>query len=625
MEKRLAPAPSRATLGLLAALLVPALAPSAAAALDVSAALSSDRVLVGDVVTLEVSVVWTTDGDVAIDVPNVDGLVELRRGRSDSTSLSWTGNGRSTRHERMVRIDYEAATAGTVTIPAIKVSSGGVSKATPALKLTVVGGRDEPPQATSPSEPAQAGVVAPPTADEGNLFVRYRVDRAEAFVGEQVLLDLEVYMNGNYGLEEAAKPPTLDRFWREILDQPTTLVARTERVGGRVFRVYRLWRMALFGLEAGRHAVGPSTLGFSQNRSIFSPGTRLRRSTPPIELTIVPLPAAGRPPDFIASNVGALTLDARVDATQVDAAKGVTLRVLLGGAANIAQLRPPEVRQLDGFRVFPARLTDEIQRTPTGVTGTKVAEILLVPTRTGALTIPPLSTASFDPERRAYESLSTPPITIEVTGTLAASPSAPPNPQAPASGAPSSANAPGDGLEGLRPIRVGGAVDTRRAFVGTPTFWGLLALPIAAALLAAGLARALRARGGEAPERVRERREAELRARLEDAQGAAARGRAVEATTIAADVLLELYSMRTGIELRGLTVAEQRARLSALGAPEGFLDVFFQVFELADLVRFAPGAAEASQVNALITRATRLVESGWSPRGASPSARGDDA
>jgi hypothetical protein len=525
----------------------------------------------------------------------------------------------------MVRIDYEAATPGAVTIPAIKVSSGNTSKATPPLKLTVVGGRDDPPASAAPTEPAQPGVVAPPTSDEGNLFVRYRVDRAEAFVGEQVLLDLEVYMNGSYGLEEAAKPPTLDRFWREILDQPTTLVARTERVGGRVFRVYRLWRMALFGLEAGRHTVGPSTLGFSQNRSIFSPGTRLRRATPPIELTIAPLPSAGRPADFAGSNVGALTLDARVDATQVDAAKGVTLRVLIGGAANIAQLRPPEVRQLDGFRVFPARLTDEIQRTPTGVTGTKVAEILLVPTRTGALTIPPLTTSSFDPERGVYESLSTPSIAIEVTGTLAAPPPTPPSANAPAGGPPSAAGgAPGDGLEGLRPIRVGGDVDTRRAFVGTPTFWGVLALPVAAALFAVGLARALRSRGGEAPERTRERREAELRARLDDAQAAAARGRAVEATTIVADVLLDLYSMRAGVELRGLTVAEQRARLSALGAPEGFLDVFFQVFEAADLVRFAPGAADAAQVNALVARATRLVASGWSPRSASEGARGDE-
>jgi hypothetical protein len=82
--------------------------------------------------------------------------------------------------------------------------------------------------------------------------------------------------------------------------------------------------------------------------------------------------------------------------------------------------------------------------------------------------------------------------------------------------------------------------------------------------------------------------------------------------------------MRAGVELRGLTVAEQRARLSALGAPEGFLDVFFQVFEAADLVRFAPGAADAAQVNALVARATRLVASGWSPRSASEGARGDE-
>lgn len=562
------------------------------AELTLSAQLSQDRVYVGEVVTLEVTAVATGDGNVDIDIPVIPGLEELRRGHSDSTSISWTGAGQTVRRERTLRVDFEARKAGTLTIPPIEARLGSESRKTPPLRLTV-GGEDSPTDPPPPGQLPQPGQVTPPDAQEAELFVRYRVDKPQAYVGEQILLDLDIFTNGAISLDEIKPPIGPDGFWREIIERSDRLVARVERVGGREYRVYRLWRIALFGIEPGERTLPSTQLTFSSNRSVFSAGQRLRRSTPAIKVEILPLPPMPRPGPL--AGVGLYTLEASVDQANIPAGKGVLLSVVLAGAGNVGAARLPELKAVDGFRVFPPRITDDVQRTPNGVTGSRRAEILLVPTRAGRLEIPALSTSAFDPDKRTYETLTTAPLMVTSEGAGEAPPeaeaarpeAAPPDRATPSPVA-------------LRPIRFPGRLDGAPRLAGTPLFWGLLSAPLALWALVA-LVQGARARPRAETSSSRARRQLdEARARLEASGPDTAYADASEAVLAAA-------SARVGVPLRGHTVEDAARILVEGGAEPALVERFKALLRACDQARFAPGGGDGASRRA-VTEARALVE-----------------
>ncbi len=584
--------PGRGALAL--ALLLGAVPALARAELTVSANLSQDRVYVGEVVTLEVTAVVTGDGDIVIDVPTIAGLDELRRGTSDSTSISWTGAGQTIRRERTLRVDFEARKPGAVTIPPIEVRLGNESRKTNALTVTVGGEAEPDADPAAPGQKPQAGMVAPPEAGETDIFIRYRVDKARAYVGEQILLDLDIFTNGNISLDENKPPVGPDGFWREILERSDRLVGRVERVGGREYRVYRLWRIALFGIEPGERTIPPTQLSFSSNRSIFSAGQRTRRSTPPIKLSIEALPPQPRARPL--AGVGVYTLEAGVDQTTVPAGKGALLTLSLAGAGNVTAARLPELKSIDGFRVFPPRASDAVQRTLNGVTGTKRAEVLLVPTRGGRIEIPAITATVFNPDKGEYEDLSTTPIVIsaEGDGSAGAALAAP----APTG---SAAPAPAGAAPTLRPIRFPGSLDRGPPrFAGRPVLWGaLLAPPLLLGLVVLVQAARSRPRAETASTRAR-RVAADARARLDAAKPSTAYAEASEA-------VLAVASARVGRALRGLTLEDAASALRRAGADDALVSRVTELLRTCDFARFAPGGGDAS-ARSIVAEARALVD-----------------
>lgn len=563
----------------------------AQAELTLSAQLSQDRVYVGEVVTLEVTAVATGDGNVDIDIPVIPGLEELRRGHSDSTSISWTNAGQMVRRERTLRVDFEARKAGTLTIPPIEARLGSESRKTAPLRLTV-GGEDSPTDPPPPGQLPQPGQVTPPDAQEAELFVRYRVDKPQAYVGEQILLDLDIFTNGAISLDELKPPIGPDGFWREIIERSDRLVARVERVGGREYRVYRLWRIALFGIEPGERTLPSTQLTFSSNRSVFSAGQRLRRSTPPIKVEILPLPAMPQPGPL--AGVGLYTLETSVDQTTIPAGKGVLLSVVLAGAGNVGAARLPELKSVDGFRVFPPRVTDDVQRTPNGVTGSRRAEILLVPTRAGRLEIPALSTRAFDPDKRTYETLTTTPLVVTAEGPGEAPPEA--------AGAEATAPVarPEPRRAELRPIRFPGRLDSAPRLAGTRLFWGLLAAPVLLWALVALVQRARTRPRVETASNLARRQLDEARARLEASRPDTAYADASEAVLSAA-------SARVGVALRGHTVEDAARILAEAGAEPTLVEQLKALLRACDHARFAPGGGDVAS-RRVVTEARALVE-----------------
>jgi oxygen tolerance protein BatD len=573
------------------------------APVSVSAALSEDHVQVGDVVTLEVTISAHVEGSVDLEVPEVDGLAEVSRSKSESTSIQFDGFNQRITKEYTIAIELEAQRAGRITIPPVTAKVGGHKAASSPLAIEVggsaTGGAD--------AQAAEPGKIEPPSASEKNLFIRYVVDKASAYPGEQIILDLYVYANPqlNFGIEENAAPPTLDGFWREVLDQPQRLTRSLQVVAGRQYSVYRMWRIALFPLEAGTKTIPQAAIAFAVNRSIFGGGQRERRRTSPIKLEVKPLPTEGRPSKFFAGNVGSYTLSAAVDHDKVPAGKAIVLSIALLGRGNIKSAKLPELDSIPGFRVFQPTVNDDVKIDAAGVGGTKKAEILLMPESGGRLEIPAFDLAIFDPAKARYERLSTPSLRVVVEGDPAAIAAA----AKAAAGSRASENAESNesdrplAKDALRPLRFRSALSPHRAPPWrSPLFATLFAAPpiLYALMLAFEQIRARARRETTATKKKRAVREA--RHRLEKASAATTSGEAAKAYAEFHEALIAFVLERSSLNLRGMTIEETKRSLLSRHASSDLVERIAKEMETADYARFAPGAIGVAQMSGALER-----------------------
>lgn len=566
--------------------------------LSVSVSISERKVLVGDVFSLQVRSVARVQGDIRVEVPRVKGLVELSRSSSEGTSISWSSSGgQQITREQTLALELQANEPGTLRIPPVVARVGGHVAQSQPVTIEVIG-QDA---LTQSAAKAEAGEVAPPDPSERDIFVRYRLDKANAYLGEQVLLDLEVFAasNRNFSLEEVPGPPELDGFWKEIVYKPDRLTRRVETVGGRRYSVYRVWRVAMFGLTAGERTLPPVRLTFSSGGGFFRNGQRMRVRTKPVKLTIEPLPTEGRPRGFVSTNVGQYQLSTKVDSTVVPAGKAVVLTVSLSGSGNVSNSKLPEVPEIDGFRAFPPNTDAKTTSDITGVRGTKTAEILLMPTRGGRLEIPALTLPVFDPEKAEYRRLSAPSIRVVVKGE----PSPSDDPTVDAAPAPKK-----KGPAKLEPVHVRAELSRwSEPPFSRPTYWGALAAPPALFVLLLLLGRLMALSRRQTPGRARRRVAADAKARLTEARAHAEGGRLAEAYAAFVAALNTLGSERLQVALQGLTTEQVADALSLAGAAPELVDEVKKELETADYARFAPGALAGTDVAALLERWGRIL------------------
>lgn len=567
---------------------------SAAGEITVQTTLSESKVLVGDVVSLQVQSVARVNGDIQVQMPRVEGLTELSRSTSEGTSISWSsGGGQQITRTQTLSIELQADAAGTLQIPAVVARVGSFTARSKPSVLVVIGQEALTQQASK----AEAGRVAPPDPNEQNLFVRYRLDKSEAYLGEQVLLDLEVFANArrNFSIEEVPGPPELDGFWKEIVYKPDRLTRRVETVAGRRYHVYRVWRVALFGLTAGERTLPPVRLSFSSGSGFFSSGRKLRVRTKPVTLSINPLPTEGRPRDFVSTNVGAYRLTTSVDAKVVPAGKAVLLKVALSGAGNIDNAKLPELPPVDGFRAFPPNVKTDSNGDISGVRGTKAAEILLMPTRGGRLEIPSLTVAVFDPGKAAYVPLSAPSIPVLVKGEPA------PAPAATIAKAPSAPDE-REQVE-LRALHMRADLSTSsEPPYRTPSYLAALIAPGALFLLLLLFERIVALTRRQTPAHRRRAVAKDAKARLQQARAEAEAGRLAEAYSAFVDALFTLGSQRLQVALQGLTTEQVSQALRAQGASEDLAARIAKELETADYARFAHGALDGASKEDVLAR-----------------------
>jgi hypothetical protein len=444
---------------------------------------------------------------------------------------------------------------------------------------------DEPTPAPRPTtDPLLALESAPaPTA-----FIRATIDKKNAVVGEQVILEVELYTEAGIPEPDFTDPheASTPKFVRHSLMKDDTKQEKLGNavVGGRIWEVKRIRRAALFPLEAGELQIGAM-----QMKMISTRGHGVRLSDP-LTVHVVEPPAQGRPTGYALGDVGDYTLAAEVSPREVKRGEVVSVRVELAGNGNVPSAIPLPARK--GIEWMDSEVHDQVGRVDVDHWGgTKTLIYVVRMLEEGDVALGDIALPVWNPQKNAYDDLRAPLGSIHVLpGTLPAdmaSAELPPLP--PARGS----------LAG---------VAARKHLDDSPLFWlGLLA-PAAIFASATGARTAMR----RARERLSARAispERELARRTRDAEDActATDARAADAAIIR--VLEQAVIAKRAVNVRGVTKDEAVRALEKAGTKAEIARELTSVLRECEEARFSMSEEGMEPARERWSRARKAMES----------------
>ena len=413
--------------GLMLAMLLLMAGLTRAGEITARASLSRGVTVIGDAIQYQIKI----SGARRVGNPpeiEVDGLVVHYSGPSESSVVRFQ-NG-SFVAERSVTFIYQVVPEknGTFTIPAMTVEADGKTLRTEPVALTV-----QPSSATAATDdPKVLG------------FAEFLVPRKTAYLGETIPVELKLYVDSRIRWQPVAMPEISgEGFTKQKMPEPQRDQVQKN---GRDYDVLT-FKTAITPSRAGKITLGPSVIPYNARvprarksgpRSLFdmfdddvfgdpyfSAVQQMKARAEQVEITVKPLPAAGRPAGFSGA-VGTFQFTAEGTPKQVKIGDPVTMKLKISGRGNFDRLTAPGLKDPAGWRTYPPSNTfkadDEV-----GYAGTKIFDMAVVP-ETKKTEMPVFQFSYFDPLAEKYATINSEPATLTVEGGAPPVPAATPAP-----------------------------------------------------------------------------------------------------------------------------------------------------------------------------------------------------
>jgi len=258
--------------------------------------------------------------------------------------------------------------------------------------------------------------------DRGPLFLTASMSSDEAYLEEQILYTLKLYLLANVKDISLELPKKEGITFKQLADA----LQYQSVYDGRNYRVYEI-RYALIPSREGIHAIGPSRVNLTvlerrsrSRRSLFddpffsfATGRPTTLTSETLELEVLPLPEKDRPADF-SGLVGTFRLESRIEPAELKAGESATFTVLLTGRGNVNRIPDLKLPHMDNTKVYADQPVLEVKADNDGLGGSKTMKWAVVPEEEGVFNIPPLAVSFFDTSSGKYRVIRTSSHTLSV-------------------------------------------------------------------------------------------------------------------------------------------------------------------------------------------------------------------
>ncbi len=337
--------------------------------------------------------------------------------QGSSTSISIV-NGKAT---KTVRRSYTyvllVARPGVFTLPSASLTTKGKRLASPERRIEVVGAASS----QTPSAPAQPGASAPSAekADAGgDIILKMVLDKRSVTLGEPVRATLKLYQRVNITGFDDVKLPSFNSFWSQDVTPDGDIRFVRENYQGAIYNAATIKDYVIIPQKSGKLVIEPAEMvclvyqRISRNTGsifdgFFDDYTTLRRrvTTDPVTVTVRDLPRPS--PAAFCGGVGQFSVSARVSRDSLKTHEAASLFVTVKGRGNLSLLEAPKVHFPPDFEVYDVKVSDQIDKSSGGISGSRTYEYPFIPRSWGDFTIQPVEYAWYDLSAKAYVTRST--------------------------------------------------------------------------------------------------------------------------------------------------------------------------------------------------------------------------
>ncbi|MDP4148964.1 MAG: BatD family protein [Bacteroidota bacterium] len=378
------------------------------------------------------------------------GMTVINGNVSQSIGVSFVlqpeKTGKFTIQGATANVDGKKIRSNPVTITVTATSSGNSANnnnnLVPSNPFSQLGIPD--PMAANPMDVDRENILRPgenvKEKISRNLFLKVQVDKTTCYVGEPIVATYKLYSRLN-SEGRVTKRPSLNGFSVYDMVDPGTDVTSVEKLNGKPFMVHIIRKTQLIPLQAGSINLDPCEVENNVHFFKAAPRHTSRSSgdpfqdlfdrmndnsavgpeviqnvtldTKPVQITVKPLPEAGRPADFNGA-VGNFSMQSDLPDRSVAAQDEASLRVTIKGSGNLPVMTAPQVQWPSGIEAFDPTAKEEINKTVVPMKGSKTFTYLFSPHAAGHYTLPAVSFSYFDPVAGIYKRVATNPIDLQV-------------------------------------------------------------------------------------------------------------------------------------------------------------------------------------------------------------------
>ncbi len=247
-----------------------------------------------------------------------------------------------------------------------------------------------------------------------DIFLKASVSKKRVLKGEQLTYTVYLYTRNRVESVNPLSKQSVSGFWQEWYPVPRSIEGNARQIDGKTYQVYKIRKAALFATKTGRLKIAPMKfeVGLADSAFFFSGPRSITRSTPELEIEVLPLPAAAK--NLPVGNFG---FEVETDKIEVDVNDILAVKMKIRGDGNIKTVNPPEFSSAESYKVFPPKLSRNFDMNGNRLSGVVKAELPVSFKKTGIMSFPALDFKYFDPDKNRVVTVSSAPITIKVTGT----------------------------------------------------------------------------------------------------------------------------------------------------------------------------------------------------------------
>jgi len=332
-------------------------------------------------------------------------------GPMQSTNFSY-GNGKQS-FEQSYTYTIQPIKKGTFKIPSASIKFDGNIIKTNTVKIIVTGAVEIP---KDPNDPRHIAAQ--------NIHLVAEISNNNPYVGESISVVYKIYVDVNkvsVNNTREVESPAFNGFWNQNIEVKRW-EAKEGSFQGKSHRYAIIKKTVLIPQKSGKLTIDPMEIEISAGvpigrRDLFgnmiSNNTTLTLTTGKRIVNAKPLPIENKPANFSGA-VGDYDFKVTSSKIELKANESAQIKVAVSGKGNLKLVGLPGIETPNGLERYEPEHKENITTTLGGLRGNVYDQYTVVPQFRGKFKIPPISFSYFSLENKAYKTITSNAIIINV-------------------------------------------------------------------------------------------------------------------------------------------------------------------------------------------------------------------